>query len=499
MPRLEHSKIPITRPADGKYTAKKRRRSESKARRIRQRQLGSQSIIPCKVNIQSLPEDVALRITSQLTLREAAQMSVLSSTWRQACVFHPDLYFDTQTVLGESHSKRTQGMSSDHSSKSILTINKFIERVDAILKNHCGAQVNKFAVEFGLWTEHADHINRWVSFVVTSKARVVVLDLSPNRNPPFARDNYEFPFQLFNAQNGSYLQALKLNFVALGPPPDFCGFANLKTLALECVCLLEDLQHLLSKCRMLEWLSMCACYWLSSLRVREPLYRLQYLRVQYCALPDGIEFHAPNLKTFEYDGFPTLMDFSDCLNLKMATIRLKVETLEYVLTKIPIIFPHVETISLDLLISTKMSGFLQSPLKFIRLRHLTVEINYWRDKRSIFQLAYLLEAAPLLEELHLNMFRLDLICCPMDLDEIMDLPHYHLKTACIVGFCGDAGQVELAKYILRNASTLEHLILTPGGKYDGSTEPSALSERYGRKVAKEKLAPLDMNGVLEIL
>lgn len=50
----------------------------------------------------------------------------------------------------------------------------------------------------------------------------------------------------------------------------------------------------------------------------------------------------------------------------------------------------------------QMSGFTQSPLKFTQLRHLTMEVTCGGNPNSVFQLAYLLQAAPLLEDLHFN-------------------------------------------------------------------------------------------------
>nr|CAB3476254.1 unnamed protein product [Digitaria exilis] len=398
MSNSEHSNFPITKtkgPASAKYIHK-RRRSQSNSRRVRQQQLDFQSIILHKVNVQSLPEDVALRITSKLTLKEAARMSVLSSVWRQACVFHPNLYFGSETELG-SHAK---GEVCSDPSKRMLTISAFIERVDGILKNHCGTQVNKFAVKFGLSAKHTKYINRWVSFAIASKARAVILNLSRNRNSFAYGDNYHFPFQLFDGQNGSYLHVLQLECVTLGPSPGFCGFANLKMLDLYFVISLQDLRHLLSKCCVLEWLSIRSCFELSSLCVPEPLYRLQYLRLQNCAFR-SIEFHAPDLTTFEYQGSPALMDFSKCLKLKTVAIWIDVtKTLKYLLTGIPSILPNVETMHAQLLIVNEMSGFTQSPLKFISLKHLTIELTCWGNTKSVFQLAYLLEAAPLLEDLH---------------------------------------------------------------------------------------------------
>lgn len=82
--------------------------------------------------------------------------------------------------------------------------------------------------------------------------------------------------------------------------------------------------------------------------------------------------------------------------------------------------------------------------------------------------------------------------CPLDLDDIVDQPHYHLKMVCIFGFCGNTGQVELAKCILRNALILEQMIIDPKGRY-------RLDGYFGRQEADEKLVPEDMDGVLTIL
>ncbi|KAL6641969.1 hypothetical protein ACP70R_020150 [Stipagrostis hirtigluma subsp. patula] len=494
MADMEHRSFPITKESGltcGKYNTK-RRRSGSNFRRIRQRQLDFQSIVAWKINIQSLPEDIVLRIVSKLSLKEAAQTSVLSSMWRQAWTYHPNLYFGIERVLGNNAKRRVMDSSLTN---RMLATNKFIQRVDAILKNHWGTQVNKLAVKFGLSMEQANHIDRWVSFAITSKARIVTLNFSPNRSP-YDSNNYDFPFQLFDGRNGSSLQALRLDSVSLNPPLDFCGFANLKALALDFVTVWQDLQHLLSKCCVLEWLSIRMCSRLSYLRVPEPLCRLQFLCVQDCAFRN-IEFNAPNLTTFEYRGPPTLMNFKECWKLKTTTIRLNVKhTLKHVLTGIPSMLPHVENLCAELLIGTEMFGFTQSPHKFVRLRHLAMKLNFWGGTNSVFQLAYLFEAAPLLEDLHLQMLHLNSID-PIDLDDIMDVPHYHLKVVYMTGFCGNGGQVELAKYILNNALILEHLILKPSGKLNGST--STMDELIARKEANKKLVPLDMDGVLTIL
>lgn len=107
--------------------------------------------------------------------------------------------------------------------------------------------------------------------------------------------------QLFNHQNTSYLQVLRIISVTLGPNPDICGFANLTTLDLWHVLVPQGLHYLLLKCPALEWLSIRLCSLLHDLHAAEPWHRLKFLCVQDCSV-NRIELNAPNLTTFEYKG-----------------------------------------------------------------------------------------------------------------------------------------------------------------------------------------------------
>lgn len=293
-------------------------------------------------------QDIVLRVISKLTLKEVARLSVVSTNWRQAWTFHPNLYFGIKTALGNNAKRK--GTSSDLNCR-ISSANKFIKRVDAILEKHCGTMVNKFAVKFGLSNEHANHVNGWVAFAIASKARVIILDFSPDWKSH--ENNYDFPCHIFDKHNGSYLEALRLDSVTLNPPLDFCGFANLKLLALDNV-RLQHLEQLISKCHVLEWLSIQSCNQLHNLHVSEPLCRLQCLSIQGCHL-QRMELHAPNLTTFEYDGSLALVTLNECSNIKASTIRLFDEkTLQNILTGIPSVLPHVETLYVEVHVKTQV-------------------------------------------------------------------------------------------------------------------------------------------------
>ncbi|XP_052140999.1 uncharacterized protein LOC127760739 isoform X2 [Oryza glaberrima] len=440
------------------------------------------------VDFQSLPEDILSRIMSKLTLKQAVQMSMVSSVFRRAWIFHPDLLFGTEELFGTS----------DRQLRALST-NGFIDTINFVLRKHSGLGVSDFGVKFELWKEHARDIDGWVSFAIASKARVLVLNFSPYIG--LRENSYSFPCHLFNDRNGSHFKVLQLDTVTFGPTPDFCGFANLTMLTLKHVLVLDNFQYFLPKCPALEWLEILMCSQLHNLHVSEPLPRLEFLRVQGCAI-NKIELHAPKLTTFEYRGcFKVIIALHKCLKLKTASIASHIEdNLEYVFTGLPNGLPHVERLHVKVFVRTQIPGFTQPPLKFINLRHLIMRITFGSAKRfgknAVLQLAYLLEAAPLLVDLHLDMTCADICEDPPARDVIIHRPYYNLKRACMTGFNGNGGQIALVRFILRNAVKLEKMTIVPKGRRTGKMMGEyELSLRMIRK----KIVPKDRNGVLVIL
>uniref|UniRef100_A0A0E0HZG1 At1g61320/AtMIF1 LRR domain-containing protein n=1 Tax=Oryza nivara TaxID=4536 RepID=A0A0E0HZG1_ORYNI len=369
---------------------------------------------PCVGEVDhSSKRDIVSRIISQLTLKEAVVMSSTSTKLRRAWIYHPNLYFDTSIVFASSDRH-----------KRVPSTETFIDRVNFILRTHSGLGVNKLAVMFELRKEHAHDI-----------------------------DGYQRGVAVWRAAG-----------LQLPSPPGFCGFANLTVLTLENVLVLGNLQLLL-KCSALEWLTIRMCSQLHNLYAPEPLPRLAFLCVQDCAI-DKIDVHAPNLTTFKYRGR---------FKPKTASIASPIEdNLYYIFTELPNGLPHVERLHVNVFVKTQIPGFTQAPHKFINLRHLTMRITYEIAKRfgrnAVLQLAYFLEAAPFLVDLHLD----------------------SLKRACITGFNGNGGQVALVKFILRNAVKLEEMVIDPKGRITNQM----MGEHKGRRMIKEKLVPKDKNGLL---
>jgi hypothetical protein len=284
------------------------------------------------------------RITTEMPLKEAVRMSAVCSNLRRSWIYHRNLDFNILALRGSGTKAKRNQSSGQHSRR--LDIKSFIGTVNSVLREHSGFTVNRLAITFGLHKKHANDIDGWVSFAVASKARVVVLNFSPYRG--HYKNNYSFPCHLFNNQNSSHLQVLRLGSAKLDPGHDFCGFANLTTLSLENVLILQDLQCLLLKCPALEWLSIRRCPQLHNLHVAEPLPQLKFLCVQNCAI-NKIDLHAPNLTAFQYRGASKVpFPLKECLKLKKASIAFIVEdNLEYIFTGLPNGLPHAETLHVE--------------------------------------------------------------------------------------------------------------------------------------------------------
>ncbi|KAL6594635.1 hypothetical protein ACP70R_048373 [Stipagrostis hirtigluma subsp. patula] len=411
-----------------------------------------------RLNFLSLPEDVVLRITAELTLKEAVRMSVVCSSLRRAWIYHPNLDFGISTVPGSGAptvpdsvistvrgSKARSNPSSDQH-KRMLSIKRFIDTVNLVLRKHSGLGVNKIAIKFELGKEQSKDIDGWVSFAIASKAKAVILKFS------------------------LYVDRMKTIIAS------HIIFSTTKMHHTFSSPVLQDFQYFLLKCPALEWLSIRLCSQLHNLHAVEPLQQLKFLSVQHCATKK-IELNAPNLTTFEYRGrSKVVIALHESLKLKTVSIAFSFdEHLGYFFTELPNGIPHTETLHVTVLWATRfIPGFTQAPFKFIYLRHLTMKITITTCRRFVM---------------------LCIDCeCPPRRDVITDRPHHNLRSACITGYNGNGGQVALVKYILRNAVQLERMVIDPKGR----TRDQVIGP-FLRTEAKLEFVPEDKNGALTIL
>ncbi|VAH35298.1 unnamed protein product [Triticum turgidum subsp. durum] len=345
---------------------------------------------------------------------------------------------------------------------------RFVRRINSILQQLQSASLNKFVVKFALRKRHTAHIDRWVNFSVASRTKHLVLDLCPGMKVSSidTDDMYTFPLHLFDASSGSCVKSLRLGFVYLMPLPDLCGFANLKKLSLHMVTITGEFSCLVPVCAVLEWLSITRCR-MAGLSIAQELSQLHYLCVQFCFLLK-LEIRAPNLVTFMFNDHAIPIMLGEPLKISEATIGLfsSSDCFNYVFTDLVNALSHVQSLSINFKINTEVLGFVKNPTRLtnLRLMILKIDISGWPETTGgILRLAYILKLAPFLEELVLHMYYLNL-AIPV-LQTIEDTspphPHSHLKTIRMTGFYGLHGQLELALYLLRNATSLKCMVIDP--------------------------------------
>jgi hypothetical protein len=286
-------------------------------------------------------QDILYTIVSKLSPQEFARTSILSTRWGSMWSTCPRLTFDAVAEC-----KCDRGDLHKHTGK-------FIDEVSAILWKHQGKVVEtlEFRVDFDNSCLLAHHIDSWVSFAVSSRTKNLTLDLKPKRfwgN----NDRYVFPFQILDGgESVSCLRHMWLSFISLHhPPPAFRGFPNLRKLHLQIVNVnARDLEHVLSRCRNLEWLHLDRFDLKDELIVDAPLTHLLYLRVEYCTITK-IKFHAANLATFEYHGPFIPIDLTHSLKLQSSNIELNHLTSTHVLISLLNGFPSVQNLTLKFIL-----------------------------------------------------------------------------------------------------------------------------------------------------
>lgn len=319
---------------------------------------------------------------------------------------------------------------------------RFIKGINSVLKQLKSADLCKFVVKFGLRQRHKHRIDRWVNFCAASRTKHVVFYLCPGpKGSTDTDDRYSFPLDMFNASGCSYVKHLRLGFVSLTLPSNFCEFKHLKKLCLHKVSIIGELQCLLPECSVLEWLSITLCR-LVGLSISQQLSRLLFLRVKHCRLQE-LHVHAPKLTTFEFADHIIPIVLDESLNISEATIELfsLSDCFDYVFSNLINAFSQVQSLSINFKVKTEvcslnnksclcgfdfhlflvygvvlacltstmlmfqMQGFVKNPSRMTYLRRLVlkVDISGWPETSSgILRLAYLLELAPVLEDLVLH-------------------------------------------------------------------------------------------------
>uniref|UniRef100_A0A453FYI2 At1g61320/AtMIF1 LRR domain-containing protein n=1 Tax=Aegilops tauschii subsp. strangulata TaxID=200361 RepID=A0A453FYI2_AEGTS len=221
-----------------------------------------------------------------------------------------------------------------------------------------------------------------------------------------------------------------------------------------------------------------------------------------------LHVRAPNLTMFVFAGRVIPILLAESVKISEATVDLATSSdcFNYVFTDLVDALSHVPSLSIGFRIETKVINFVKNQTMLTNLRRLVLKIDIVGSPEvtgGILRLAYLLELAPALEELVLHMHCFDSAIDgePRE-DAYRPHPHRHLKTIKMTGFYGLLGQVELALYLLRNATSLERMIIDPVVRNNWPIPPMGGAKQNidrGTSIALNKLSRQEFRKVLDIL
>ncbi|XP_062006521.1 uncharacterized protein LOC133723647 [Rosa rugosa] len=275
------------------------------------------------------------------------------------------------------------------------------------------------------------------------------------------QDNYIFPHKLLASPS---LKSLKV-----------LHFKNVNVTG-------EILEHFLSNCPFLEWLTVNASRNLGNFRVVGPSIALKYLVIKYCPQEsiqkpnETIRICDTNLVSFTFIGGERdllLTNVPFLVEVSISEYDLRTELITLVFSQLSCCLSQLQILTLD--ITPSVSSFFLGPGYEVynnknqefpmleNLKHLVliVEAGYpW----VLHQLAFFMKASPFLERLVLKLpFPTPRFWQRPDqrrkIEKSFKCQHHFLKVVEIIGYRGRADTHVM--FITRNAVSLEKIVIDP--------------------------------------
>ncbi|CAM0908750.1 unnamed protein product [Alopecurus aequalis] len=166
--------------------------------------------------MENLPEEIQPVVMSLLPLKEAVRTSIVSRSWRMLWRFHTNLCFYVPNVL--DYDSDEYDVNDRESIDNFIKTkrDKFIEEVNWVIQRHSGIGINKFSIRCGLRDEDFDHLDRWIAFAASSKAKVIEFDLKIFNDWPY-EEVHHFPLEALDVQGSSFVHFLSLADVSIKP------------------------------------------------------------------------------------------------------------------------------------------------------------------------------------------------------------------------------------------------------------------------------------------
>ncbi|KAG2544044.1 hypothetical protein PVAP13_9NG787200 [Panicum virgatum] len=395
-------------------------------------------------------QDIWHHIRSLMPMRDSARVACVSRAFLHSWRCHPNLTFSYTTF----------GLNTKAYGKDELA-GVFYGKVDHILQRHSGIGVKKLKIQTGSHYSAKDsyYLNSWLQIAVTPGIEELTLMLCT------MKAKYNFPYTLLSNGSGDSIQYLHLSSCSFHPTDALGPLRSLTRLHLNLVHITGDeLGCFLSRSFALERLEVRYCDRIVCLKVPCLLQRLCYLEVFGCGRLKVINNEAPNLTSFQFEGDTTVqLSFGETLQMKKLNMY-RSGAVFYARAELPSSMPNLEALTVSSRSEVAYAPILHS--KFLHLKYLSISLNGapFSPAYDYLSLASFLDAAPILESFHLDVFQrfmenVSIFASPSELRCIQGGHHHKLKRVRINGFCSAKSLVELTCHVLQHVMSLEYLTL----------------------------------------
>ncbi|XP_059626680.1 uncharacterized protein LOC132269496 isoform X2 [Cornus florida] len=341
----------------------------------------------------------------------------------------------------------------------IMQRNTFVQRVNQFLQLHSAPRIMSFRFSFCFVREFAGDVDRWISFAVRMGVEKLDLNFACRDSiivGSMFSDNYN---EMYNLSCQLLSEASKLNHLCLSSCTlqlEFGCFNNLISLDLNQVPLsCNELQMILSRCLKLEWLGVRRCPVPGKLCICGP--SLKFLEVFCCAGLKEIELSAVNLTTFEFSEIlETKFSFSNVPKLEQVFFRgYYYDAIDSIFSELTRDLPELKILSLSMF--TLYVRYPKWPTSFSKVKQLELSINNDFEP-DLLKITPILSACPLLQKFHI-MMRSYTRRSEESTKEPPKCVHTQLKEVEFGGFSGTRNQIEFAIFLLKNAISLDKMII----------------------------------------
>ncbi|XP_077242107.1 FBD-associated F-box protein At1g61320-like [Tasmannia lanceolata] len=402
----------------------------------------------------NLPDDVIENIFSFLPMNTVRLIGKRSRRFKGSYISNRNLHFDkkfAKRCRGGDYTTLINHVLSFHTCPKVLTLKLFLDAEE----------------------EHSK-LEEWIDFAASKEVEELDLKFRKGEQP------FQFPLNIFNNPSVKFLE---LSSCELNPPPKFTRLHSLRDLFLYKVGLDEQaLRVIFSDCKFLQSLEMKGCSMFSRLEVPTSHLKLDTLNIIDCDEIEELVIGSPNLNYFYYCGYfikITLSNNNDKLKESLRKFVLQfdeliegeglMEELGH-LQKLMSDLTHVEVLTLNSTViqclGPDTTGEMLNVAPFAL--HNLKEFQLLMEPEGIsnpFQISFFLSNCPNLERVFIDILEFtDGFGFSWELFEQHQYKHFnytipHLKYVKLTSFKYNKNGMQLLKFLIENASSLETLVL----------------------------------------